>query len=292
LSGDAYGSLTRDQQVQLIERARMVGITLFETAECYGRGAMESLLGEQLGNDPNMTIVTKWGTDRSETVAKKCFDGQYLRQAADKTRERLKRDVVDVALLHNPSLAALERGEAADTMKQLQSEGKLLHWGVSAGDQATAEAALDAGAEVLSFSYNAFHQKPLAHLAERLKEANVGVLAHSVLNYGQLCGMWSAYRIFRAPDHRADRWTPEELKARVRHLDALRPVVGGSITSLRAAALRFVLHQSIVGCAVLGPKTNMQLDQLVREAGQPPPYLSEPQHAALLSRLEELEVEA
>lgn len=291
LSGEAYGAIAEPERGQLIERARMLGITLFETADCYATGKMEEKLGELLGSDDDVVLVTKWGTDRSNNVAQKRFDAEYLRQACDKSLERLKRTKIAVGLLHNPSVKALERREATETLAALKTEGKLDAWGVSAGDDQVARAALEAGAEVISFGYNVFRQKALDSSLATIKEKQVGVLAHSVLNYGQLCGVWSPYRVFRAPDHRAERWTPDELKRRIRQLDAVRPLVSGEITSLRAAALRFVLNNDQVGCAILGPRNGMQLDQLVREAGQGPPYLPEPKLLALKNRLEDLGIQ-
>lgn len=291
LSGDGYGPVSSTDQDHLIERARMLGITLFETADCYAQGRMEEKLGDALKDDEQAVIVTKWGTDRSGSVVRKRFDAAYLREACARSLERLKRPVIQLGLLHNPSTQALERGEATETLAALKQEGKLLFWGVSAGDAAVARAAIEAGAEVVSLAYNAFRQKPLTEVAELVKTREVGVLAHSVLNYGQLCGQWSMYRTFRAPDHRADRWSAEELKRRIRHLDALRPLIGGDIMTLRSAALRFALNYELVGCVILGPRNAMQLDQLVREAGKGPPYIPEPKLMALQNRLTDLEVE-
>lgn len=291
LSGEAYGQVAEAERGQLIERARMLGITLFETADCYATGKMEEKLGELLGSDDEAVIVTKWGTDRSNNVARKRFDADYLREACDKSLERLKRTKIAVGLLHNPSVKALELREATETLAALKTEGKLEAWGVSAGDDQVARAAIEAGAEVISLGYNVFRQKPLDASLPAIQQNQTGVLAHSVLNYGQLCGVWSPYRVFRAPDHRAERWTPDELKRRIRQLDAVRPLVSGEITSLRSAVVRFVLNNEHVGCAILGPRNGMQLDQLVREAGQGPPYLPEPKLTALKNRLEDLGIQ-
>lgn len=291
LSGEAYGHVDEAERNKLIERARMLGITLFETADCYANGRIEEALGELLHSDDQALLITKWGTDRSGSVARKRFDEEYLRQACDKSLERLKRDQLHVGLLHNPSVKTLEKGEATHVMQSLKNEGKLQSWGVSVGDAEGAKAAIEAGAEVISLAYNVFRQKPLAEVTELAKEKDLGVLAHSVLNYGQLCGIWSAYRQFRAPDHRAERWTPDELKRRIRQLDAVRPLVVGEVVSLRAAALRFVLNNELVGSAILGPRHSMQLDQLVREAGKAPPYLLDGQLTGLKHRLEDLGVE-
>src|SRR6185503_14102101 len=108
-------------------------------------------------------------------------------------------------------------------------------------------------------------------MAGEVSESGVGVLARSVLAHGLLAGHWSAEREFYPGDHRAERWTPAELKQRLAQLEALRPVVTGPVHSLRAAALRFVLSNQIVSSAILGPRSAAQLEQLVREAGTAPP---------------------
>jgi len=292
LSGDGYGHIDDGERTQLIERARMLGITLFETADCYGKGKMEEKLGEVLENDADAIFITKWGTDRSNNVAKKRFDPAYLRACCDQSLVRLKRTKLHVGLLHNPSVKTLERGEATSTLEALKAEGKLEAWGVSAGDEHVAKAAIEAGAEVVSLAYNVLHQKPMDLSLVPANEKDTGIVAHSVLNYGLLCGLWSPYRVFRAPDHRAERWTTEELKRRIRQLDAVRPLVSGEIATLRAAAVRFVLNNDRVGSAILGARNGMQLDQLVREAGKAPPYLPEAKLLALKNRLEDLGIEA
>src|SRR5690606_41580866 len=68
LSGDGYGPVSSTDQDHLIERARMLGITLFETADCYAQGRMEEKLGDALKDDEQAVVVTKWGTDRSGSV--------------------------------------------------------------------------------------------------------------------------------------------------------------------------------------------------------------------------------
>lgn len=293
LSGDGYGAVPEAEQDKVIERAVALGITLFETADSYGLGAMERRLGERLPKDEGTTrVVTKLGTDRAASPPRKLFTASYLREAFAQSAERLKRDVLDVVLLHNPSLAAIERGEATDALAELKTNGKLRAWGVSAGSAEVARAAIARGAEVISLAYNVFSTKDLAEIEELVREKDVGVLAHSALAYGLLCGHWPPDKRFADDDHRSERWTSDELRRRVRHLDALRPTVGGKVLTLRAAALRFVLANSLVSSVVLGPRSTLQLDQLVREAGRAPPYLSEDALTALRARLSDVGADA
>jgi len=117
----------------------------------------------------------------------------------------------------------------------------------------------------------------------RAKQA--GLIARSALAHGLLCGQWPGSKHFPKGDHRRDRWTPDDLRQRLSQLSALRPAVVGDVTSLRAAALRFVLSEPALSSVVLGPRSALQLDQLVRDAGKEPPYLEDDARTAILNRL-------
>lgn len=290
LSGEAYGPISPGEATRVMHRARNMGINVFDTAPSYGLGAMERELGEALSGDDEAVVLTKWGTDRSGAFPKKNFSSSFLRREALQSRERLGPACRLVGLLHNPSVQCVESGEASATLVQLRAEGVIHSWGVSVGSREVAEAALAQGAQVLSFAHNVLQVQPLRELQDRLEREGAGVVAHSVLFYGLLAGRWSPNKEFSSTDHRSERWPDGSLATRTRQLDALRPAVSGEVKSLRGAALRFVLQNEAISTAFLGPKTGAQLDQLVREAGQGPPYLSEGKMSALENRLQHLEV--
>lgn len=285
LSGDGYGTVAEVEQDRVIDRALGLGINLFETADCYGDGAMERRLATRLEGTAGAIVITKIGTDRSATPVRKRFDPSYLEQALSASAERLRRSRLDVVLLHNPSLMALERGEATAFLGERAAKGEIGAWGVSVADAECGRLAIERGASVIALGYNAFHRKTLNALALAIKDENVGVLAHSVLAYGLLCGLWPHDKTFGPEDHRSERWTRDELRVRQQQLNALRPSVSGPVTTLRSAALRFVLSNAVVSSAVLGPRSSLQLDQLVREAGKEPPYLLPERLSALEARL-------
>lgn len=281
LSGDGYGPVSEAVQDEVVSRARAYGITLFETADVYGRGEMERRLGRILGADPAVTFVTKVGTFLEGMPTRKRFDAAYLRSACERSGERLARSRLDVVLLHNPAEQTLANDEATGTLEELRREGKIGAWGVSAGSNAVARAAIGKGAQVIELAYNVFTSHDFDALS--LGQGQVAVLARSVLAYGLLCGQWSEARVFSAGDHRAERWTVEQLRGRLRQLSAVSSILGGEILTPRAAALRFVLSNPLVSSAVIGPRNRVQLDQLVREAGQGPEYLP----ASSLQRLKD-----
>ena len=294
LSGDGYAPVADTEQDAVIDRALALGVTLFETADSYGKGAMEKKLGEHLARDKDSAavIVTKLGTDREASPARKCFKPEFIRESFERSRERLKRDTVDVVLIHNPSERTLERGEVVAVLEELKTKGAIRAWGASVGSTNTGREAIKRGAQVLELAYNAFHSRALRELEAEIREKDVGVLARSVLAHGLLCGQWPTNKEFGSGDHRAERWTSDDLKRRISQLNALRPCVVGSVTSLRAAAVRFVLAHERVSSAVLGPRGSLQLDQLLRDAGKEPPYLSPESLSALDLRLANVGVSA
>ncbi len=237
--------------------------------------------------------MTKVGTDREPSPARKTFSAAFIKDSVARSHDRQKRDVLDVVLLHNPSERALERGEACQALKELKEAGRIRAWGASVEGVDTARAAIKQGAQVLELAYNAFHNRGLRQLGSEIQQNGVGVLARSVLAHGLLCGQWAYDKEFAATDHRSERWTGDDLKRRISQLNAIRPCVNGTtVQSLRAAALRFVLANDEVSCAVLGPRSAIQLDQLLRDAGKEPPYLSPEALGALFNRLDHVQVQA
>jgi aryl-alcohol dehydrogenase-like predicted oxidoreductase len=285
LSGDGYGAVDDAVADRTIGRALDMGFTLFDTADAYGGGVMEARLGRILGGDhPNAksaVVVTKVGTDRTSEPPRKRMEPDYLRARVQASLKRLKRERLDVVLLHNPSTDALFQGEAPGALAEMKKEGLVAHWGVAAGDAEVGRAAIDKGAEVVELAYNLIHAIDLHRLAGDAMVSGVGILARSVLAHGLLAGLWTKERAFEAGDHRADRWTRLELERRIDQLAAIRFLVRGDVHSMRAAAVRFVLANHLVSSAVLGPKSVEQLEQLVRETGSGPRYIVDEDLAAL-----------
>lgn len=291
LSGDGYGPVDEGEAERVARRAIDMGFTLFDTADAYGAGRMEELCARVCAGRPEVVVVTKGGTDRTTSPPRKRFDASSLRLAVERSLRRLSRERIDVYLLHNPSAEALASGEAIDLMSDLKKEGKIAHWGVSAGDVDTGRAALRKGAEVIELAYNLVQSSDLHRLAGEIAVAGAGVVARSTLAYGLLAATWAKDREFAAGDHRADRWTKLELQRRFEQLEALRFLVHGEVETMRAAAVRFVLANSLVACAVLGPRTVEQLEQLVREVGMGPVYLRDEDLARIPRALQAVGIE-
>ncbi|MGC4090010.1 MAG: aldo/keto reductase [Polyangiaceae bacterium] len=282
----ATGPSPTPSKIRVIDRALAMGITLFETADCYGEnGRMERRLGERLPKDGSALIVTKLGTRRDTGVPRKDFSVDYLKEAFARSQERLQRDVVDCVLLHNPSRQAFENPALGEFMRGLKSAGQVRCWGASVGTGEAGHAAIDAGADVLAIAYNVLHIQELAELEPEIREKQLGLLGRSLLAHGLLCGLWPPNKEFISGDHRSERWSNDELRRRITQLNALRTLLSQKLPSLRSIALRYALSNELLSSGVLGPRTSLQLDQLVREAGKAPPYLEPNQILDLRERL-------
>jgi aryl-alcohol dehydrogenase-like predicted oxidoreductase len=216
-----------------------------------------------------------YGEVDATSPPRKRFDAPYLRERVEASLRRLACEPIDVYLLHNPSENAIEGGEAIDQLAKLKDEGKIAHWGVSSGDVDVGRAALRKGAEVIELAYSLVHPAELHRLAGEIIVSGAGVLARSTLAYGLLAGCWTREKEFAPGDHRTDRWTKPELDRRIDQLAAIRFLVRGDIPTMRSAAVRFVLSNNIVSSAVLGPRNVEQLEDIVREVGMGPIYLTD-----------------
>ena len=292
LSGDAYGPVEEVEQARVLSRALEMGITLIDTADAYGDGRMERAVGRAVAGLGEIVVVTKGGIDRATSPPRKRFDRAHLRASVERSLRRLSRDHIDVYLLHNPLVETFADAEAIDTLLELKREGRIAHWGVSAGDIQVGRTALRKGAEVIELAYNLLHCSDLHRLAGEVMVAGAGVLARSTLAYGLLASDWPRDRDFAPGDHRADRWTKPELARRIDQLGAFRFLVGGEVETLRSAAVRYVLSSSIVASAVLGPRTVAQLEDVVREVGVGPVYLRDAALARIPRALDSVGIEA
>ena len=290
LSGEGYGPVAESEQDSVIDRALALGVTLFETADSYAAGAMETRLGARLPPGNQVAVATKIGTDHAAPLPRKRFEKAFLKESAKRSRDRLKRDRIDVLLLHNPSSEAIVRGEATEALGELVEEGVARTWGASVATPTAATAALIRETPVLEIPHNAFHTTELFMIQEIIKDKKTAVLARSVLSYGLLCGGWPVSKEFPPEDHRSERWLGDDLRHRITQLNALRPSVVGNVTSLRAVALRYVLANPAISCAVVGPRRATQLVELVRDAGKDAPYMSDEQVQTLEMRVRNIGV--
>jgi aryl-alcohol dehydrogenase-like predicted oxidoreductase len=184
-----YGQADWDQSVATIHRALDLGVTLIDTADIYGAGHNEVLVGRAIsGRRDEVQLATKF--DRSGGDDKRVIRGErgYVRRACESSLVRLGVDVIDLYYLHRPPQTA-EIEETVGAMAELVAEGKVRHLGLSEadGDLLRRACAVHPITAVQS-EYSLWAREPETTVLAALRELGVGLVAYSPLGRGFLTG--------------------------------------------------------------------------------------------------------
>jgi len=247
-----------------LERARELGINFFDTADFYGLGHSEELIGSVFGNRDDVLIATKVGhrLQPDQTVALD-FSRQHILTACEQSLRRLRRRTIDHYQLHSAKLPQLERGECLDAMERLRSAGKIRSWGVSLNTfRPEIEAAylierkLGDGFQLV---LNAVNQRAVC-LLESAAAVGYGIIARMPLQFGLLTGKFSRETRFPADDHRSLRLRPEVISRAVDGLEELWPLADKYKVSRTSLSLSFVASFSEVSTVIPGIRTPEQAE--------------------------------
>src|SRR6059058_6387030 len=186
-----WGRTSDDESLSAIRRAREMGVTLYDTADSYGFGRSESLLGIVLSRyRQEVVIATKVGVVRTMSgELKKDFSRQHIFHAVDGSLKRLRTDYIDLYQMHNPSIEDLRHEEIQDAMERLQDAGKVRFWGVSVSTPEEGIEIMQRGwAHALQVLYNVLNKAPAQVLLPTAKEKGYGIIARVPLASGLLTG--------------------------------------------------------------------------------------------------------
>lgn len=284
--GHSYGPTDNATSLQTIAQALELGCTFFDTADLYGHGLSEKLLGQALASQRQECIIaTKVGGDFYHGPFRKNFDADYIRFALDKSLERLRTDYIDIYQLHNPPLMMLERGANYALMEELKQSGKIRHYGVSVHDAYEGIMAIETGKpDVIQVAYSVLRQDPREELFAIAQERDVGLIIREPLANGMLTGKYAETATFDASDMR-HKWPAEFVAMQARLAEKAR-FLATSQRTLAQAALRFILDASAVSVVIPGMKTLAQARENC--AASEFPALTEAEHAMLHTLLDEL----
>lgn len=257
--GNSYGATDDDVSIMALKRAVELGVTFFDTADVYGHGHSEELLGKALKEQRrNVIIATKVGGDFYHRINRN-FDPGYVRFALDQSLKRLGIDCIDLYQLHNPSLGQINEDTVA-VFRDLQKEGLIKHWGISVlnADEGV-HAIKTVKPEVIQVVYNVCYQEAAQELFALAKEANIGIIAREPLANGFLTGKYDEATEFRSGDIRKDVLDRQQVIAYTRTARRVRELLAERKESLTQLALKFVLHQEAVSVTIPGAKSPSQI---------------------------------
>lgn len=201
--GADWGDVSEADAQAVLDAAAESGVTLFDTADVYGDGRSETLLGAWRRRNPDaaMTIATKMGRRADQRPEEFTLDA--FRIWTERSRRNLGMDTLDLVQLHCPPTPVFSDDRVFDALDQLVADGAIAAYGVSVE---TCDEALTAiarpGTATVQIILNAFRLKPLDAVLPAAQDAGVGILARVPLASGLLSGRYDHDTAFAADDHR------------------------------------------------------------------------------------------
>ena len=205
--GADWGDVGEDDAMAVLHAALDSGVTFLDTADVYGDGRSETLIGRVLRDrgehqDHGVTVATKLGR-RAEPFEPAAFTLDTFRGWSDRSRSNLGVDTLDLVQLHCPPTPVYADDAVYDALDQLVEEQVVAAYGVSVE---TVDEALTAIARphvaTVQIILNAFRHKPLERVLPAAQEAGVGIIARVPLASGLLSGKYDESTTFADDDHR------------------------------------------------------------------------------------------
>jgi aryl-alcohol dehydrogenase-like predicted oxidoreductase len=260
LGGD-WGSFDEDEAIRAIRYARELGINLFDTAQAYGFGASERLLGRALRDEldrerERLVIATKGGLRMTSDGLVRDSSPAWLRSGVEASLDALGVDYIDLYQVHWPDRNT-PFAETAAALQELVDEGKIRHVGVSNYSPAQmAEFAHTRPVETVQPPYHLFRRNIEDELLPYARAHDIGVLAYGPLAHGLLTGAIDEHATF-APDDWRSKSAVFQGDTLLRNLDKVRQLErlaserGRSVSQL---AVAWVLAQPGVHVAIVGSR--------------------------------------
>ncbi len=201
--GADWGDVREEDALAVLDASVEAGVTLFDTADVYGDGRSEQLIGRYLKGRPDaeVFVATKFG--RRVEQRPEHYNLANFRAWADRSRANLGVDRLDLVQLHCPPTPVYSSDEVYDALDTLVAEGSIAAYGVSVETCAEALTAIARpGVASVQIILNAFRLKPLEEVLPAAAAAGVGILARVPLASGLLSGRYTARTRFAADDHR------------------------------------------------------------------------------------------
>ncbi len=269
LGGD-WGTVDEDDALTTLAAAVDEGVNFIDTADVYGDGRSERLIGRFLRERPGteLFVATKMGRRADPHVAD-AYTADAFRRWNDRSRENLGVDTLDLVQLHCPPTEVYARDSVYDVLDAMVEEKRIQAYGVSVETTDEALQAMERPhVATVQIILNCFRQKPLDAVLPRALEAGVGIIARVPLASGLLSGKYDETTTFAADDHRTynrhgeafdvgETFSGVDYRTGVeaaRRIAALTP--DGATTA--QLALRWILDQSGVSVVIPGARSAAQ----------------------------------
>ncbi|HEX6393788.1 MAG TPA: aldo/keto reductase [Acidimicrobiales bacterium] len=265
--GGDWGSFDEEEAKATIRRAVELGVTLFDTAQAYGFGISERLLGDTLWKvtrRDQVVVATKGGLRMDGENLLRDNSAGWLRAGVESSLRNLRIEYIDLYQLHWPDLRTPPE-ETAGALEKLVGEGKIRHVGVSNYDpKQMAELASHGRVETLQPPYHMFHRDIEDEILPYTAEHGIGVLVYGPLAHGMLAGRMTPETTFPADDWRnhSPDFNGERFETNLRVVERLREFAQSRGIPLAQLAVAWTISNPAVDVAIVGARRPLQLEGL------------------------------
>lgn len=265
LGGASYGSVDDAESARALLRALELGVNFYDTADLYGDGHAEEVLGSVFAaRRGELIIATKGGTLPHTTfVMPQDFSRDHMSRALDGSLGRLGTDYIDVYFLHSPPLDDLRgNDDLFATLEEFKADGRVRHLGISARTPGDAlEALAIFPFQVAEVNFNVIdHRAVESGFFDRAAETGLGVVARTPLAFGYLSGRLTGGEDLEDTDHRKN-WPKAQLARWAAAPNRFDFLFADGRRTPAQAALRFCLEHPAVGTVIPGMMTVAEVEE-------------------------------
>ncbi len=272
MAGDipiGWGEVDDATSIEALKKSLDLGITFYDTADFYGLGHSEELIGKVFGNRDDIIVATKVGHRLNDDNSIRLdYTKGHILKAVDESLKRLKRDTIDYYQLHSARMEHFRNEECIEAMERLKEQGKIKYWGLSLNTfhpEAEAdylmENNLGSGFQLV---FNIINQNAMGVL-KKAYQNGYGVIARMPLQFGLLTGKFGKDTTFPKNDHRAFRLTPAILDNSLNALEEVWPIAEKYNISKTSLAMSYILSYAENSTVIPGIKTPEQAELNTRD---------------------------
>ncbi len=258
-----WGTIDDLVSMKALRKAVDQGVNFFDTADFYGLGHSEELIGDVFGNSDQIIVASKVGhrLKDNDSIALD-YSKKYILSACERSLKRLRRESIDYYQLHSARVVHLEAGECVEAMELLKAQGKIRYWGISLNTFDPFPEAefmfkhnLGSGIQV---ALNIINQRAIK-IIKRASQKGYGIIARMPLQFGLLTGKFNVNTRFSKNDHRHFRLKPLILERALKELEVVWSLSDKSHLSPTQLSLSFVLSFPEISTVIPGIKTPEQV---------------------------------
>jgi aryl-alcohol dehydrogenase-like predicted oxidoreductase len=282
LGATGWGKQDDADSVRALHRALDLGCNFIDTAQGYGDGHSERIIGRVLKDrgGERIRVATKippkppgaWPPTPYERIEDR-FPEAYLREQVEISLRNLQTDCLDLLQLHTWTRAWNRRPTALQVLRDLRTEGKLLGIGISTPEQdqnSLVDLMRGGWLDAVQVIYNIFEQEPAAEFLPVAQEHQVGVIVRVAFDEGSLTGRFTADTTFQEGEFRAGYFAGDRLARTVARVEKIRSELGPDGPDVATAALQFALKPAGVSTVIPGMRNERQAELNCAVGSLPP----------------------